>query len=187
MNYNLKKAIIVLIVALSVFGLYNLTQTKEPQYQTVELLPTTNHVYLTGSTEEQKYLDTLIRLGLQELKIDGVQVIVKPLVEGTGIMDGIDLDGYLVAYGAETYFLYLKSFSPRTSISKVSHELIHLKQYYDKKLIVSGQTLYWDGQVELLEQAMAVSYKSRAWEREASEKQTALADTLRKKLIKTDR
>lgn len=186
MNTNLKKLLAVIGLFLIIFGVYKLNKSETVQYDSsVVLEKNSNNVYLQDTTD--RHLDTLIRLGLQELKIDNVQVIVKPLLDGDGIMKNTTLDAYLVSYAHGTYFLYVKDFSKKGVIVPIAHELIHLKQYHDKRLIISGQTLYWDGQVELLEQAMAVSYKSRAWEREAFEKQTALADTLRKKLIKTNK
>ena len=54
--------------------------------------------------------------------------------------------------------------SRKQSINVLSHELIHLKQYYNKELMIIKDSIYWKNE---LINIFSISYKNRPWEIEA--------------------
>ena len=76
----------------------------------------------------------------------------------------------------DTYIIYVDNNMNRSQyITTFSHELIHLKQYYTKELIVKNNITIWKGQQINLNN---VVYQDRPWEIEAFSNQKDLENKM---------
>jgi hypothetical protein len=66
------------------------------------------------------------------------------------------------------------------SIQTLSHELIHLKQYNDHKLVITEEVVYWNDEIVNLDE---INYGQRPWEIEAFSKQNKLTQEIKKELF----
>ena len=117
---------IILLIALVIFAIYKLSTQKEKYFSTFTF-ERSHQVYNTTGVA---YLDTIVQAGLQSLNIDTVIVIIKPLINADGILpEGLTTKAYIKGSGRQ-YIIYIDNFSRDEYITILSHELIHLKQYY---------------------------------------------------------
>jgi predicted metallopeptidase len=65
------------------------------------------------------------------------------------------------------------------AIKVLSHELIHLKQYYTKKLILEKDKVIWDGREVYQNEINETKYEQRPWEAEAFAGQRGLENKIR--------
>ena len=68
------------------------------------------------------------------------------------------------------------------AIKVLSHEMIHLKQYYTKKLILEKDRVYWNGDVLYESEINNLRYEDRPWESEAFAGQRGLENKIREVL-----
>lgn len=166
------KWVIIFIVVVGII-IFLLTRIKEKPFNQIEL---DKQNVITNNTEVA-YYDTILHVGLNELNIDSTYLIVKDFAGGA--MGEFDLKAYILGNDFQ-YMVYMKKSSRSSAIEFLSHELIHLKQFNDDRLIkVDNIHMVWEG--ETLD-AMAIPYKLRPWEKEAFEKSRELENKIRKKL-----
>jgi predicted metallopeptidase len=177
MKKQVRIAIIVLLVLLSIFGLYKLV-TYQSKIMYFKPITFENINYINNKTD-MKYADTIIRAGLDILKIQNIQILVTPLTEQSKnqfAKDGIKLDAHIRATSGG-YIIWVSNLSRSEMIKVLSHELIHLKQYSDKKLSVVDSNVIWNG--EFIDLSV-VKYEDRPFEIEAFQKQTDLLNKIEK-------
>ena len=66
--------------------------------------------------------------------------------------------------------------SREESITIISHELIHLKQYFTKELVYSNGVIYWDKKEFVLND---IGYGDRPWETDAFKKEIQLSNKIK--------
>jgi hypothetical protein len=175
MKKQVRIVIIVLLVLLSIFGLYKLVtyQSKITYFKPITF---ENTNYINNKTH-MKYADTIIRVGMDILNIQNTQILVTPLTEQSKnqfAKDGIQLDAHIRAVPGG-YIIWINNLSRNQMIKVLSHELIHLKQYSDKRILVVGSNVMWNGEVIDLS---IVKYEDRPFEIEAFQKQTDLLNKI---------
>lgn len=174
MNKKLLKIIgIVLLVLLLIFVIYKIATYKEPSFNKFPFKPN-HHIY---NTTQVAYLDTIVESGLQKLNIDSVIVVIKPLVNKQGMLPGdLELKAHIIGEGYQ-YIIFIDNFSRSENIQYLSHELIHLKQYYKNefKLVDNGKTPIWKGDTIDVKN---YTYENRPWEKEAYENSSSLASKM---------
>lgn len=128
-----------------------------------------NKVELTNTTlirniTKFPYLDTLVKVGLQELEINPRVIQIRPMVGKEEIGDK-DLVAYIIGDKQRGYIIFVKSFSRDKMIGVFAHELIHLLDreleialYFDKHLIYDKK-IYYKGEFP--------PYELRPWEHKA--------------------
>ncbi len=157
--------LVLLIIVGLLIGLYFIiksSQTKSVKQFKIVQLDTTN---LIVNNMDEKYIDTIINVGLNKLGISGVIVLVNPLPPEVKAKFSSELE--LKAHIREHqgfYYIWIDKLSKDETIDVLSHELIHLLQYHTKRLVVNGNTPIWEGNVYELNN---VPYHSRPWESEA--------------------
>jgi hypothetical protein len=117
---------------------------------------------------DKEYLDAVIDAGLDSLEIGKVRVIIRPLkYEAVADFESrfnSTLQGYIRGQG-KLYIIYIGDYSKQKTIEIISHELIHLKQYYNHELyMVEDDVYYKDG---IYRRAKHIRYSARPWERDA--------------------
>lgn len=166
MKKILKIVGIILLILLIIFIIYKIATYKE---KTFNKFPFEKQHYVYNMTQVP-YLDTVVHAGLQTLKIDSVIVVIKPLINNEGILPGdLITKAYIRGEGFQ-YIIFIDKFNRDENITTLSHELIHLKQYYkgEMKLINKGTIPIWKGDTINIKN---YTYENRPWEKEAYENQ----------------
>lgn len=177
MNKKLLKIIgIILAILLLIFIIYKIVTYKEPMFNK---FPFQKNHYVFNTTEIN-YLDTIVHSGLQKLEIDSAIVIIKPLINKQGLLGDMDVKAHIIGENYQ-YIIYIDRFSRYENIEILSHELIHLKQYYkhEFKLVDNGKTPIWKGDTINVKN---YTYENRPWEKEAYANSSKLAEEMKKLL-----
>lgn len=172
-NKFVKWGLIILgIIALG-FVIWKIVSYKEQPFKKIEMEGT--NTILNGT--DMKYIDTIVYAGLQVLNIDTTVVIIRNLDPGfrPSSMDGYDLKAYIKTNGLQ-YVIWVSDLNKVNAIETLSHELIHMKQYYDQKLVINKDTVIWNGGIF---ETMNVKYEQYPWEIEAFKNQNDLAKKMK--------
>jgi hypothetical protein len=167
------------ILLLISFMIYKIATDKNDEYKQVPL-STSNYI---TNISDKKYLDTIISVGLDELNLENIFVLVKPLPSGVvkGFDDQYSLRASII--GEEgNYIIFINNDLHKNEATEViSHELIHLKQLQDRILVVdSNKKIMWKNKViDILQ----TPYNERSWEIDAFNKQSDLNNLIRIKII----
>lgn len=164
---------IVAIALILIFLLLLITPKDEP-FSKVDIT-STNIVY---NTTDRKYLDTIVIVGLKKLNIENTRVVIRN-VENTGVIPGYNLKAYILNKNND-YLIYIKEASRAESIEILAHELIHYKQYHDRRLFDLNTSIQWEGK----SYSPSFEYEQRPWEIEAFAKSNELEKSLNNELYK---
>ena len=182
-NKPIKKiAIVVGIILLLLIGYFLLKPTSENYFDVVDIPPTS---IVTNYTQD-KYMDTIVHIGLNILEIDTVFIQIQKLKPSQNMYDDIDLLAGIISDGKNQFVIFVKENDSRNeNIDKISHELIHLRDYYTQKLILFDEygAIYGD---EEWEDLRVIEYRDRPWEISAFEEGPLLAKKIKEKLYTKD-
>jgi len=140
---------------------------------------------IISNQTNKPYLDTILHVGLKHLNIKGVTIIVKDLnveiKKNITEQDGLITQAFILGDGNQ-FIIYIDDFNRIKSIVVLSHELIHLEQYYDDRLIDYDGEMVWDNMVYTNEEIKDMYYFNRPWEKEAFDNQDELNKKIKKDL-----
>ena len=179
MNKTIKIILIILAVLSLIFIVYKIATIKDKPFSKIEI---TNYHHIYNLTNKP-YLDTIVESGLISLKIDTVTVIIKNIELKSTVINNEDIE--LKAYIVDSngiYYIFIGDYNRSENISILSHELIHLKQYYDKTLFISRTGVYY-----WLNESIDISdidYNQRPWEIEAFDGESVNSNNMKKILYK---
>jgi hypothetical protein len=174
MKKILKISGIVLIILLIILILYKIFTYKEQSFNKFEF-KSYNYVF---NMTQIPYLDTIVHSGLQALDIDSVIVVIKPLIDKEVVIPGdLIVKAYIKGTGFQ-YIIFIDKLNRYESITTLSHELIHLKQYYNKDLILLDNIKIpiWKGDTIDVKD---YTYENRPWEKEAYNNQNKIASEMK--------
>ena len=140
-------------------------------------IETTNMV---ANRTEDNYLDSVVYVGLNELGMDSLAVTIRPITDE--VKQQFDSEGTLKAHilGRDRqYIIFLDDMGRDESINVLSHELIHLRQYVTKKLVLHKNEVVWDGEIISEYRVSELKYDDRPWEIEAFAEQRQLENKIR--------
>ena len=140
-------------------------------------IETTNMV---ANRTEDNYLDSVVYVGFNELGMDSLAVTIRPITED--VKQQFDSEGTLKAHilGRDRqYIIFLDDMGRDESIKVLSHELIHLRQYVTKKLVLHKNEVVWDGEIISEYRVSELKYDDRPWEIEAFAEQRQLENKIR--------
>jgi hypothetical protein len=180
MKTTIKKYVgVIFLILLLIFGIYKLTTIKERTFKLVHL---EKRNFIQNKTDKP-YLDSIIHVGMNELGIDGTFIIIKPLTEEAKqqFSNELELKAHIKGLGKQ-YVIWVDDMDRDETITVFSHELIHLRQYYTGKLVVSNKLIKWDDQIIPVNELSTINYNSRPWEIEAFQEQKYLDIDIRKVL-----
>jgi len=180
MKTTIKKyAWIIFLILLIIFGIYKLATIKERTFKVVNL---EKRNFIQNKTDKP-YLDTIIHIGMNNLGIDGTYIIIKPLTDEVKqqFSDELELKAHIKGLGKQ-YVIWVDNMDREESILVFSHELIHLRQYYNRKLVISNGLIKWDEQVISVNELSTIDYYARPWEIEAFQEQRYLETDIKKVL-----
>ena len=170
-RYNKKQAFYEKIQNALQFGVY-----REQTFNRIDI-QTTNMVSNRTDTD---YLDSIVYVGLNEMNLDSIAITIRQINPEVQAM--FDSESQLKAHiiGKENqYIIFVDEMSRDEAIKVLSHELIHLKQYYTKKLILEKDKVYWDGEEIYQREINEMEYQRRPWEAEAFAGQRGLENKIR--------
>ena len=119
---------------------------------------------------DMSYLDTIISVGLDELQIKDVLVLAREITLIPKQEDGIKWNAHIV-HGPSldsprnTFLLEIRKLTKQEAISTISHELIHLAQFYKGDYKARGTYIIWKG--DTIQGQNIPEYQHREWEQEA--------------------
>ena len=178
MNKKLKIVLIVLGILLVGFGLYKLITYKstEKYFKPVVF----NKVNWINNKTSMKYVDTILRVGLDELGIENISIIVKPFTKKDRELLGPDmvLKAQVKSY-PNGFIIWMDDLGRGESLTVLAHELIHIQQYSTKELVVSGTNVTYKG---IVTDVMVIPYSEREWEIDAFAKEGSIKNTINKTL-----
>ena len=170
-RYNKKQAFYEKIQNALQFGVY-----KEQTFNRIDI-ETTN---LIANRTDRNYLDSIVYVGLNEMNLDSIAITIRQI--SPDVQERFDSDSQLKAHiiGKENqYIIFVDEMSRDEAIKVLSHELIHLKQYYTKKLILEKDKVIWDGREVYQSEINDTKYEQRPWEAEAFAGQRGLENKIR--------
>jgi len=178
-NTIIKYAGIILLILLIIFGIYKLATTKEKTFRLVNI---EKNNFIQNKTDKP-YLDSIVHVGMNELGIRGTYIIIRPLTKEVKqqFSNELQFKAHIKGLGKQ-YVIWIDDMDRSETILVLSHELIHLRQYYNGKLVVSNDTIKWNNQIIPLTELSTIEYNARPWEIEAFQEQKYLDIDIRKVL-----
>ena len=170
-RYNKKQAFYEKIQSALQFGVY-----KEQTFNRIDI-QTTNMV---SNKTDRDYLDSIVYVGLNEMHLDSVAITIRQISPDVQAMFDSEsqLKAHIIGKGNQ-YIIFVDEMGRDEAIKVLSHELIHLKQYYTKKLILEKDKVYWDGEEIYQREINETEYQRRPWEAEAFAGQRGLENKIR--------
>jgi hypothetical protein len=156
-----------------------LISSKEVKFNRV-ILSKSNTVY---NMTKKSYLDTIVKTALDIESVKGVTIVIQVLANLKQESLGGELEIKASIYGeGNTYILKMNdNIDKKEAVLVVAHEIIHLKQYYSKKLVIRQGYVFWGG---VIVDHKNINYQERPWEKEAFSKQEELKNKIEKILLK---
>ena len=136
---------------------------------------TTNIVY---NRTDKEFYNAVVQVGLRELGMDSVIVSIREITQEA--KDNFDIDTELRAHilpngsRGNNYVIWIADMGRYESIVVLSHELIHLKQYQNKELIIEEDGIVWKRIKFTYQDISHIDYMTRPWERDAFNKDKQL-------------
>lgn len=170
MKKNLLIILSVIIIILLILFIIKPNFVEKP-FKSVDLSEN-NQIW---NRTNKSYYDTIMSVGLDELKISGISVIILDMTEESKKQFNGELKAHVRFYN-NTYYLFIGDENRSNSIDIISHEIIHINQYHTNQLIFDGTNIVtWDGEPFGIDD---VEYDLRPWEKDAFQKQHDLSDRI---------
>lgn len=169
-NRTVKIVLFLILVVVLLFLLVKRAAKEEKKTFKKITIEQTNKIQNLTSAP---YLDTIIAVGLKNLKIENVTVLIFKLNKEqiSSSDNSYDFRAHIRGVG-NFYYIWIDNMSRSEYISVLSHELIHLRQYHERRLIYDDDGfINWQGKKYELSK---IEYKDREWENEAFRKEVAL-------------
>ena len=167
----MKRLITLFVIVLVLFLLERLVFYKDPFFRKIKLDKNSSYVY---NTTNQVFLDTIVYVGLEHLDIPDVIVIIKSLENHIVLDEGQTTKAYIVGQDKQ-FVIYTARLSRSEALTIIAHELIHLKQYYTRRLVVKDSIISWEKRKAPILEWYNLSYNNRPWEIEAFKLQGELS------------
>jgi predicted metallopeptidase len=173
-----KKWILILIISIFVISipLWLIFKTPTPEY--FDKIELSDKNFVVNRTETT-YLDTIIKIGLEELGYTNIVVFTRPISIDGGIPN-IELKAHIIAsiVNGNSYLIEIDKDSRSGTIESISHELIHLNQMNSGNLKMGKDYVIWKKDTI----RNIPEYADREWEQDAVGMGKILEERIRKKL-----
>lgn len=170
--------VIIAILFLVVLGLIYLKKDTESENYFNEIQLSENNLIVNNSLPT--YLDTILSVGLDQAGLVGVKVVINPMSDNTeNLIPDYELKAHVREWNG-TFYLFTGNFSKLESIKILSHEIIHIHQYYSEELKYFEGKVYWRGDEYDLNN---LDYDKRPWEEDAFDRDKPLSNAIRSILI----
>lgn len=166
------KELIVLVIIIFITITLIVIRKGDKPFKKVDI-QTSNHI--TNLTAKP-YVDTILVAGIKELGIENTFIVVKTLENTEKEFADIvyDLKGHIVNSGNQ-YIIYVIDTNKDNTIEILSHELIHMKQFYTKELEIKKINVVWRNKIY---DGINIPYDQRPWELDASSREDSLKEKM---------
>jgi hypothetical protein len=172
-----KSTIIISIVVILLLSILIYLSTRPEEKFKVVKLSNKNFVLNQGS---RPYLDTIIQVGLDKMGIEGHTMLIKEQERKQDLGDEFSSEAFIMYKNNQSIIFIKPSLTRTKSIKILSHELVHLQQYLDERLIVfENGYVCWENDTLDFRQ---IPYDKRPWEREAFNYSPILEEDIKKVL-----
>ena len=174
---NEKVFIFVGLILIIATGFYFVTFDKEDDYfNTIEL--SNNNLVVNNSLP--KYIYTILSVGLDQAGLVGTTIVVNQMSSNAeNLIPDYELKAHIREWGG-TFYLFLGDFNRNESIKILSHEIIHIHQYYSEELKYFNGKVYWKGDEFDLN---SLDYDKRPWEEDAFDREKPLSNAIQSILV----
>lgn len=117
--------------------------------------------------DNNSFIDSVLTVGLNEFDIKNINITVRKLQNNDEYL------AYVKKYDNNNYVLWLSDISKDKTILVLSHELIHINQYYFNRLNMKNGTIFWNNKIYVV--PINQDYYQRPWEIEAYVNERKLA------------
>lgn len=175
---NTWKYIIGFVIILGiVYGIYKLNNKSERYFNKIEI---SKKNFIRNGTNKT-YIDTIIHVGLNYLELEGVVVNIRPLTIDD--RDDIEIKAHVVYDGANSYIIEVSNLNRVEMVEVLSHELIHITQFYSGRLGKTDVGVIWNNKLILYDNIPP--YEEREWEILANGFGMELSKRINKQLYET--
>ena len=166
LRYQKRQAFYIRVKQLMEIGIF-----RDKEFGDIDL-QTTN--VITNKTDRE-YYDDIVIVGLKELGIDSVYVSINEITEEAkaNFDVNIELRAHIIGSG-NRYMIWIDEMGKSEAIDVLSHELIHLVQYYNKEIILEKDYVEWKGKQFTYDEVKNMDYRQRPWESDAFSKDRQL-------------
>lgn len=156
-----------------------LWQNKDSFFEKKFKQVTFEKVNIVSNKTDKPFLDTIVHLGLKELHLNHILVVIKPLPEDLEPqIPGMELKAFVIEQNNQ-YLIYIRDMNRKESLLVLSHEMIHIAQYYTKDLQILEKGILWKKSLFF---PFTTPYEDRPWEQEAFLLQDTFQTILSKQL-----
>lgn len=159
---------------IAIYLLFVSAISKDKFYNEIQL----SHSNKVANYTEMKFIDTALSVALDKKDIRNQTIVVNKLSQETKDNFGGNLEA-MVVHSNSVFYIFTDEVSHKEAINMLSHEVIHIKQYLDKRLIVIDKQVIWEN--EHLNHEM-IPYEYRPWEIEAFDEQSELSEQVSQEL-----
>lgn len=163
----------LILIAIGVVGFYYINENKDREDYFNNVVLSDNNLIVNNVLP--KYIDTILSVGLDRAGLVGVNVIVNEMNDGVeSIIPDYELKAHIREWNGN-FYLFVGSVNKSESIKVLSHEIIHIHQYYSEELKYFEGKIYWKGDEYDLNN---VDYDKRPWEEDAFDRETSLSNAI---------
>lgn len=160
--------VIVLIILLL------LLTRREVRFNTYEF---GNDNYVTNH-HTVKYLDTITHVALDVMGIKNVAIRIDCQEKSLDLGEGMETQAFIIVKDRQAVIFIEKNLGRYEAITIIAHELVHLQQRIEGRLITSG-VLIWEGE----QWDSNTPYTERPWEEEAFDRERDISKQIKEILI----
>lgn len=156
------------VILFYLFSIFSSIGEKPFKQQKLEI---TNIVH---NNTNKPYIDSVIHVGLDKLEISNINITIYKLTDNVRYNVGDNNIKAFIKKFDKDYVIWIDNLTREETITVLSHELIHLQQYENKKLIIKEDHVIWDNEEYYGYRLYNLEYHNRPWETEAYNKQYQL-------------
>lgn len=166
---KLKETLIAILVVIMITIIF-IDKVIEPK-----VITTPNTIY---NVEKNKELTNIVAVALNTYQIKEITIIIRYLTlqEQINLATPTGFTSAITQYQKGVYCISLIETSEENTIRLIGHEIVHVKQLYDKRIIYNDTSFIWNGK-ELINEIPP--YKERPWEIEAITKEDSLSKVIK--------
>lgn len=167
----MKYLTIILVFLVFIIVVLKISSTKQAEVISPSVFSDKNLIISYGTNP---VLDTVLMIGLDLQGISGIKVVIKP-------MDDLHIEyeessRAFITHWEGVFYLYVNDLYYDEVFKVLSHEIVHISQYLNKRLYVTNYSILWQDRTY----PHGIPYDSRPWEIEAFREQGELSHKIQK-------
>ena len=177
-NKKIILLILLFLLALLFVGFFYINNGQEGEDYFNNITLSENNIIVNNT--KPKYIDTILSIGLDKAGLVGVTVVVNEMSDGAeNMIPDYELKAHIREWEG-VFYLFIGSVSKSEAIRVLSHEIIHIHQYYSDELKYFDGKVYWRGDEYDLND---VNYDKRPWEEDAFDRERSLSNAVGEVLL----